>query len=612
MLRPYPKSTAAVATVALLLILVLSWAPVSGVVEAAHYNVTATPTATPGGLTVAWDEQSHPYINLYQVEILLGTDVEESVVLTGYPSTGDHTFTGLQPATTYAVRVRHGYAAPLDNIWYHWESTTGTTQDAYEFDCTPSLNPSVSLGTLGNTAGASLSSSGSIPTDLDDLPCSDDDDRASKYFTFVIATGEEGAVRIEADQGNSTMRPELLLRSGSDTYTGTVLFHDKRADVRDALAAGLVGAGTYTLQVRSTVPVDGGAGRGGTFSVSVVRILPTLTYSTTLGSSSISGWDVGAPVSNSSLNTVSLTVKVDYKETSAATWTAQTASVSPGNGDSRFITTITGLTAGNTYIVRAAYTNSTTFVETASFRIFGPARLSAAPFDVQGSVEPVNEATGQYAVSVQWATPYFSVDANTTWGYWLRLNGREPFSNPTGNEQAQHHHFLYSQAETLNIEVRNNFKCTVSTGHCDITYDSVDYDIPALKEWVTVWSIPATVRIPGTNSIAGGDAAQDEPDQAVVELIYTIMDATGMTRSAALARTLSVLVCLALAFAAAFAVTAKFGMRLAPVVVATLVWYTVFAGLGLEFFGVPAALVAILVIIPLALGGYGLVRRFAQ
>ena len=53
-------------------------------------------------------------------------------------------------------------------------------------------------------------------------------------------------------------------------------------------------------------------------------------------------------------------------------------------------------------------------------------------------------------------------------------------------------------------------------------------------------------------------------------------------------------------------------MKLAPVVVATLVWYAIFAGLGPDFFGVPPALVIILIIVPLALGGFSLVRRFGQ
>ena len=490
---------------------------------------------------------------------------------------------------------------------------TATAGYNYELDCTPALSPSVSLGTLANNSGASVFSRGSLPSDRDDLPCTDADGRASKYFTFVIASGEAGAVWIGTYQGLSTMRTDLLLRSGSDAYTGTVLFQDKRA-LHSAVAAGLVSAGTYTLQLRSTVSVTESptSARGGSYTVQLRRLSPSPGAINGFGNSILTTWDVGALVSNNSLNTVSLPVKIDYKDTSDTGWTSKTTSVSPANGQRSLTTNITGITTGNTYQVRAAYTNSTTYVETDPFRVFGHVRLSPAPSGVQATSNMANEATGQHEVRVEWETTDFTVDSDTRWGYWLRLNEGVPFANPSGYEHSQQHYFLYSEPGLLNVEVRNQFRCTRSTGNCDITYHGTDYEVPALGEWLTTWSAPATVRIPGPAEAAGEGLTPEEPHAAVVQVISAAMDAAGVDSSAGASRSLAVLLCLALAFAVAFAVVKRFGMNLAPVVVATLVWYAVFAGLGPEFFGVPPALVIILIVVPLALGGLTLVRRFGQ
>ena len=602
---------------ALLVLLLAAAASPARTLAAPPTNVVATATAAAatGGITVTWDPPSGMG-NLYRIQVKLGSTVVKTANEYSYLSDFSYTFTGLQTWTLYTVTVTTGWESAGVVTWTGSASTTVTTSGFnYDRDCTPTLSPSVSLGTLANTSGALLSSSGSLPSDLDDLPCADADRRASKYFTFVIAAGEAGAITIVANQGTSTMRPELLLRSGSDAYTGTVLFQDKRTTLANAQAAGLVAAGTYTLQLRSTVSVTGSpaSARVGSYAVQLTRLSPSPGAINGLGSSILTSWDVGALVSNNSLNTIALTVKIDYKDTSDTGWTSKTTSVSPANGRRSLTVNITGITTGNTYQVRAAYTNSTTYVETDPFRVFGHVRLSPAPSGVQATSNMVNEATGQYEVRVEWETTDFTVDSDTTWGYWLRLNEGAPFANPSGYEHSQEHYFLYSEPGILSIEVRNQFLCTASTGNCDVTYHGIDYEVPALGEWLTVWSAPATVRVAGVNDVAAGEElARKNPDQAVVQVISVVMDAAGVDPAAGATRSLAVLLCLALAFAVAFAVVKRFGMNLAPVVLATLVWYAIFAGLGPEFFGVPPALAIVLIVVPLALGGFSLVRRFGQ
>ena len=288
------------------------------------------------------------------------------------------------------------------------------------------------------------------------------------------------------------------------------------------------------------------------------------------------------------------------------------ASISPENGQQSFVEEVTGLNVGGTYNVRAAYVGATHDVETADIRVAGQVQLAPGPSGVQAFFKLVNEDTNQHEVRVEWETPYFSVDDDTTWKYWLRLDEGIPFPNPSGVEHSQEHRFLYSKPGLLGIEVRSGFRCTETTGDCEITYNGNEYEIPAQGEWSTVWSGPAFVVIPGEVAVAGEEASAAPPDQAVVALLYTVMGAAGASENEGLARTLSVLLCLVLAVFAAFWVVRRFGLNTSTVIVAALAFLLIFAGLGLEFFGVPSPLVIVIVVIPFALAGFSLMRKFAQ
>ena len=509
--------------------------------------------------------------------------------------------TGLNNFQNYTVRVYAYYGL--------WNSASVST--------TVMPNPglcdsAVDLGTLAVAADSELANSGELPAAAADLPCVDADTRGSAYFTFIIGTDDAGAVKIESAQGLSAMRPELLLRSGAGAYSGDPLFQDTRADVEDALAAGLVSAGTYTLQLRSTVAADSGqSGIGGAYSVKVTRLQPEPTGLSGFGDRMLTAWKVGLPVSDDTLNTIALPIKIEYKETKDAAWTVEQASISPENGQQSFVEEVTGLNVGGTYHVRAAYVGATHYVETADIRVAGQVQLAPGPSGVQASFMLVDEDTNQHEVRVEWETPFFTVDDDTTWKYWLRLDEGIPFPNPSGVEHSQEHRFLYSKPGLLGIEVRSGFRCTETTGDCEITYNGNEYEIPAQGEWSTVWSGPAFVVIPGEVAVAGEGASAD-PDQAVVALLYTVMGAAGASENEGLARTLSVLLCLVLAAFAAFWVVRRFGLNTSTVIVAALAFLLIFAGLGLEFFGVPPPLVIVIVVIPFALAGFSLMRKFAQ
>ena len=510
--------------------------------------------------------------------------------------------TGLNNFQDYIVRVYAYYG-----LWNSGSVSTTVMPNPGLCD-----SGAVDLGTLAVAADSELTSSGELPAAAADLPCVDADTRGSAYFTLVIGTNDAGAVKIESAQGLSAMRPELLLRSGSGAYSGDPLFQDIRADVEDALAAGLVSAGTYTLQLRSTVAADSGqTGIGGAYSVQVTRLQPEPTGLSGFGDRMLTAWKVGLPVSDDTLNTIALPIKIEYKETKDAAWTVEQVSISPENGEQSFVEEVTGLNVGGTYHVRAAYVGATHYIETADIRVAGQVQLAPGPSGVQASFMLVDEDTNQHEVRVEWETPFFTVDDDTTWKYWLRLDEGIPFPNPSGVEHSQEHRFLYSKPGLLGIEVRSGFRCTETTGDCEITYNGNEYEIPAQGEWSTVWSGPAFVVIPGEVALAGEGASAD-PDQAVVALLYTVMGAAGASENEGLARTLSVLLCLVLAAFAAFWVVRRFGLNTSTVIVAALAFLLIFAGLGLEFFGVPPPLVIVIVVVPFALAGFSLIRKFAQ
>ena len=197
--------------------------PTDLTVTAADGQVTASWTAPASGGTLGGYRVRHfnPATGSY------GSVTEVSA------STTSHTLTGLSNFTSYRIVVRSYYFA--------WQGTAVSSESATP---NPGLCDSgaVDLGTLAVAADSELSNSGELPAAAADLPCVDADTRGSAYFTFVIGTDDAGAVKIGAPQGDSAMRPELLLRSGSGAYSGDPLFQDIRADVEDALAAGLVSA----------------------------------------------------------------------------------------------------------------------------------------------------------------------------------------------------------------------------------------------------------------------------------------------------------------------------------------------------------------------------------
>ncbi len=523
--------------------------------------------------------------------------------------------TGLEYGRDYEVQ------ASLSSDYSGATSTTLRT-NLIALECTDANNPPVELGEIGIAGGATLTHQGSVPGTVADAPCVDWDSRSGVYFRFSVATGEAGAVKVEARRGTSTMTPDLLVRSG-DAYTGVPLFQDTRAGVEDALAAGLVDAGAYTLQLRSGARLaDTDAEAGGPYTVAVTRLQPEVTSASPEPTSVTIIWNLGAANSADVNNGVELSVKTEYREDSETMWTAAGASLSPQEAEESVTDTISGLSFGGTYYVRAAYTNADHYVESQGILTRARILLSGAPYGVEATAGLVDEATRKYQVRAAWETPEIVADDNIHWGYASRVDGGIAYRNESGREHIQETVFLYGadavRGGVLAIEVNNSFECAAPAESetnpwttCSLKYNGRDYTLPVGSYWSTPWSAPALVQIADQGFTAGTTAVDRPPDDAVVQLIDLGFEVGGVAQEDRPSHALSVVLCAAIALTAGVGIALRTGgMKLAPVTLGSGLFYSIFAGLGPFLFGVPAALVVVTVAAPVGLGGAWLMRKF--
>ena len=325
---------------------------------------------------------------------------------------------------------------------------------------------------------------------------------------------------------------------------------------------------------------------------------------------------MGHPVSSDTSNTIQLPVKIEYQEVDAATWTTVESSVSPAGGSRVIEASITGLVMGEYYLVRAAYTNASHYTESDGLLVRPPILLSGAPYGVEATAELLNEGTGRWRIRVSWETPPIEVDSSSNWRYATRLDQAGFVFNPSGSEKLQETLFSYitgGRMTFIEIEVANTISCTASSGSCEVTYNGRDYDIPAGEVWATPWSSPGLVNLTGSVAAAASEVVDQEPGQAVVEVIDAFLGVAGVPDEERPSRALSVVLCAALGLFGGYTVVRRVGgMTLVPLVLGSGVFLTVFGGLGPLLFGVPAALVIVMIATPLALALVLTMRRFAS
>ena len=516
-------------------------------------------------------------------------------------------------ARTLTTTSASSYYSPWSNTWL-WRASG--------YDCTETNHPPTDLGTLGLSAGSTLTHTGEVEGNYYQAPCKSSLNSASNYFRFTIATGEAGAIKIEAPKGQSTMIAELLLRSG-DSYDGTVLWQDNYFSHRDdALAAGLVAAGTYTLQLGSNTGISAtnSPGAGGPYNLTITRLRPTLVSVTQAPIYIDTVWNVGAAVHasryGSTANAIALPIKVDYQEITANSWTSVSTSLSPPNTTSAADIRVTGLTLGSFYRVRAAYTNATHYTESDDLETKAFIRVSASPYRVEAVSELIEESQARHRVRVAWETPKIEADANLTYRYATRLNRKATQFNPTGQEEILEAIFDWRapQGGVLEIEVNNTFLCPSggSWTECELTYDGRDHTIPAGEAWSTPWSAPAVLMFPAPSVLAAGSLSPPEPDPSVAGAINLGFDVAGSPKEGrpvnALAGAIGGILCLAIGSAIGYWAQ---GPKVARVSLGAGIFFVLFAGIGTTFFAIPRELVMVLAATSIVLASVFLIRRFS-
>ena len=520
-------------------------------------------------------------------------------------------------ARTYTTTSTTAYYSPYSNAPL-WTAAT--------VSCNEHNSPPIHLGTLGLADGATLNWSGNMETRYYAAPCgvASANYRGAVFFRFTLAENEAGAVKIEAPRNQSTMIADLWLRSG-DAYSGTELLLDYsyQSARDDALAAGLLAAGDYTLELRNATQqrtLSNPPAAGGNYSLTITRLQPRLSSSYSTPSGIHTTWDVGNSVHSDRYgfvtNRIVLPVNLDYKKDSDASWTSAATNQSPPNLGRTVTSDITGLDFGETYLVRAGYTNASHYTISEDLTTEAYIRLSASPFRVEAVKDLIDEALTKYRVRVAWQTPPIVTGDNLTYRYSTRLDKGAAVQNPEGEAEVLEAVFDYSPGpgqNILEIEVNNTFTCAAtSPAECELTYAGEDFAIPGDESWSTTWSAPGLVRFDVGARGVGNQAVSRDPDPAVTEAIDLVLENVMVPEESRQPEALAVVLggLLAIGVGVAVGVMAR-GAAVNRVILGAGITFTLLGGVVSVLFGFPDELIAIMAALAMILAAAFLVRRFA-
>ena len=524
------------------------------------------------------------------------------------------------------VRART-YTSPVSGSSYESPWSNQRLWHATSVNCTPDNFPPVQLGTLGLSGGSTLTHAGTLEGRFYEAPCDSPFDswRAAKFFEFTVGADAAGAVQIEAPRGQSTMLAGLYLRSGT-AYSGSVVWQDANyvhaTYSDDALAAGLLAAGAYTLELRnaSTDMTNANpAAAGGAYSITITRLQPEATSSYTTPSGVHTTWDLGAAVQasqrNTTANRIALDVDIDYKLESAPDWTSAATGLSPEDGGRTVSNDISGLTLGETYLVRAGYTNASHHesveLETEAF-----IRISASPYRLEAVATLIDEAMVKYRIRAAWQTPEIELGDDLSYVYATRLDGGDAVRNPAGQEEVLETVFDYAPAagrNILEIEVNNTFSCAASAGApCELVYDGRDHAIPAGESWSTTWSAPGLVQFGDMAGGFGSAATDRDPAPAVTQAIDLALEQAMVPEESRQTEALAVLLggVLSIGVGVALGVVAR-GPAVNRVILGAGIAFTLLGGVATVLFGFPDELIAMMAAVVMIMAAAFLIKRFA-
>ena len=597
-----------------------------------YYSSVSTMTESDGTATVSWSSGATTYWRVY-IWTSSRTGCSD---LTGYQrlgslnisaSTKTYTWTDSQVSGTdfmsACIVPRFGSVYyPIHARLVRWQ-----------YLCNPTDYPATSLGeALGLTAGESRTVTGTIPATEGARQCKDVARKRSAFFSLEIPADAGGAVRVTAVKGDSAMYPEVLVRRGEDSYSSPgPVFYDTGTTANDADARGSVESGTtYTIQLRARDTT--GEAQAGDYTLKVERLLyPSfLRYSYQNGV--LHGyWDskvergtyrdagivlsCGSHYANCRDGVASL--YGEYKLNDGA-WNNLATASPPDNQNSSTVDlgrSVSGIDAGDDIQFRARYSGTniptTDYVESPVQTYFGEVRLPP-PYGLTIESKQLEADPITYEIMGQWQGYEFA-GADLEWVYYIRLNEQVPFAVSGDGGRAREEVFLWRTFGLLRINVRVSVKCTRSSGTCsDVGYGGTEYDIPAQVTWISTWSQPTLLNVePPQGAATKGSSPAAAPDAAVIGLVYAVMDGFEYPRSETLATTFSVLLCLGAAIGGAIFILRRMKITMVGVMLATAFFLFIFVGLGMELFGVPPALVVVVVAVPIMGMALTVIRRMA-
>ena len=357
--------------------------------------------------------------------------------------------TGLTPATTYIYRV-YSYNPAGISITYSNEFSLTTT----------ALLPTLTTTTATSITTTSASSGGSITSD--------------------------GGASISSKGvcwSSTSSSPTIALSTKTSNGSGTGSFSSS--------ITGLTAATTYYIRAYATN--SAGTAYGSVVSFTTTALLPTVTTTTATSITTTSASSGGVIASDGG---ASITSKgVCWSSTSSSPTIALSTKTSNGSGTGSFTSSLTGLSSGTTYYVRAYATNSagTAYGSVVSFTTISGITLPSVTIGTQiWTSKNLDVATYSDGTPIPEVTDLSEWAALTTGAWCYYNNDPKPGRNPSNGAVYGKLYNWYAVAGIWNEASKtdaNQRKQLAPSG----------YHVPSDTEWTTITNYL------GGEAVAGGE-----------------------------------------------------------------------------------------------------------
>ena len=358
--------------------------------------------------------------------LLYGAQASPAKFVSIDPANGQATVIGTMTTNLFGMSVFPGFDGP---------------------DCTTTLSPATSLGTMGNTAASAIVHTGTLVRDITQIPCGDE---ATAYYSVTLTEG--GGVGFS--MGGVDVTYHVL---ASSSYSADLADCGGGAGTCENTIRSDFG-GVFTVSGESTTYtffVEGGFGENAEYTLTLTRLAPVFVEALTTNDSVISSWDVGAP-------SEFLEMRVDYRESTASDWTLSAAYAGPAAGDNVVENTIEDLDIGD-YELRGVFRHAPDTQAGPGAASTTPLVWGLPPTGVSVDSERVGDLeVYRYSVIATWQFPQVRFtdwdDELVDWSFLLRHNGTEIDVGRTRRVV-----FFVGEPGRLKVDMRVRFACPDSS-----------------------------------------------------------------------------------------------------------------------------------------------------